>query len=182
LTVLVWLVPIIMILQKMFNKGPIFYRSEREGIGEKYFMIYKFRTMRSASNSDAAEEKPTSKHDERITKFGKILRKTSLDELPQFINVLRGEMSLVGPRPLDKRESLVLKNLITNYMIRHYVKPGLTGWAQVNGYRGGTEEVALMQKRIELDNWYIKNWSLGLDIQILLMTIRKIITGDSNAY
>ena len=91
-------------------------------------------------------------------------------------------MSLVGPRPLDIRESRVLKNLINNYMIRHYINPGMTGWAQVNGYRGGTEEVALMQKRIELDNWYIKNWSLGLDIQILLMTVRKIIVGDSQAY
>jgi putative colanic acid biosysnthesis UDP-glucose lipid carrier transferase len=181
-TVLTWLFPIIIVLQKIFNQGSIFYRAERGGIGEEYFMIYKFRTMRSVSTSDTAQEKPTSKHDERITKFGRVLRKTSLDELPQFINVLRGEMSLVGPRPLDIKESRVLKNLIDNYMIRHYIKPGMTGWAQVNGYRGGTEEVALMQKRIELDNWYIKNWSLGLDIQILFMTLRKIIVGDSQAY
>ncbi len=181
-TVLIWLFPIIILLQKIFNQGSIFYKAERGGMGEKYFMIYKFRTMRSISTSHAAHEKPTSKHDERITKFGRVLRNTSLDELPQFINVLRGEMSLVGPRPLDIRESRVLKNLINNYMIRHYIKPGMTGWAQVNGYRGGTEEVALMQKRIELDNWYIKNWSLGLDIQILFMTFRKIIVGDSQAY
>jgi putative colanic acid biosynthesis UDP-glucose lipid carrier transferase len=181
-TVLVWLFPIIILLQKMFNKGSIFYRAERGGMGEKYFMMYKFRTMRTVSAHDATQEKPTSKHDERITKFGRILRKTSLDELPQFLNVLKGEMSIVGPRPLDVKESELLKNLISNYMVRHYIKPGMTGWAQVNGYRGGTEEVALMQKRIELDNWYIKNWSLGLDIQILLMTLRKIIVGDSQAY
>lgn len=181
-TVLIWFFPIIILLQKIFNQGSIFYRAERGGMSEKYFMIYKFRTMRSVLTSDTAQEKPTSKHDERITKFGRILRKTSLDELPQFLNVLKGEMSIVGPRPLDVKESELLKNLISNYMVRHYIKPGMTGWAQVNGYRGGTEEVALMQKRIELDNWYIKNWSLGLDVQILLMTLRKIIVGDSQAY
>jgi putative colanic acid biosynthesis UDP-glucose lipid carrier transferase len=181
-TVLIWLSPIIIVLQKIFNRGPIFYRAERGGMGEKYFMIYKFRTMRSIATPGTTQEKPTSKNDERITKFGRILRKSSLDELPQFINVLRGEMSIVGPRPLDVKESETLKDLIRNYMVRHYIKPGMTGWAQVNGYRGGTEEVALMQKRIELDNWYIKNWSLGLDIQILAMTLRKIIVGDSQAY
>ncbi len=181
-TVLIWLFPIIIALQKIFNRGPIFYKAERGGMGEKYFAIYKFRTMRHVSATDTVRNKPTSKDDERITKFGKILRRTSLDELPQFINVLRGEMSVVGPRPLDVKESKVLKDLINNYMIRHYVKPGMTGWAQVNGYRGGTEDVALMHKRFEFDNWYIKNWTLGLDIQILLMTFRKIIVGDSQAY
>ena len=181
-TVLIWLFPVIIVLQKIFDREPIFYKSERGGMGEKYFTIYKFRTMRDDMAPDAARVGPTSKHDERITKFGRILRRTSLDELPQFINVLRGEMSAVGPRPLDTKESEVLKNLINNYMIRHYVKPGMTGWAQVNGYRGGTESVALMQKRFELDNWYIKNWTLGLDLQILLMTLRKIIVGDVQAY
>jgi len=181
-TVLIWLFPIIIVLQKLFDRGPIFYKSERRGMGEKYFTIYKFRTMRHDSASRTVDNRPTSKHDERITKFGRILRRTSLDELPQIINVLRGEMSAVGPRPLDTKESEVLKNLINNYMIRHYIKPGMTGWAQMNGYRGGTENVALMQKRFELDNWYIKNWTLGLDIQIILMTLRKIIVGDSQAY
>jgi putative colanic acid biosynthesis UDP-glucose lipid carrier transferase len=181
-TVLIWFFPIIIVLQKLFDRGPIFYKSERRGMGEKYFTIYKFRTMNRDSSHTTQYHRPTSKFDERITKFGRILRRTSLDELPQIINVLRGEMSAVGPRPLDTKESEVLKNLINNYMIRHYIKPGMTGWAQVNGYRGGTENVALMQKRFELDNWYIKNWTLGLDIQILLMTLRKILTGDTQAY
>jgi putative colanic acid biosysnthesis UDP-glucose lipid carrier transferase len=181
-TVLIWLFPIIILLQKIFNQGSIFYIAERGGIGGEYFTIYKFRTMRNISSPDTAHNRPTSKDDQRITKLGRILRQTSIDELPQFINVLKGEMSIVGPRPLDVKESELLKNLISNYMVRHYIKPGMTGWAQVNGYRGGTEEVALMQKRIDLDNWYIKNWSLGLDVQILLMTLRNIVVGDSQAY
>jgi len=181
-TALIWMFPIIMLLQKIFNRGPIFYRAERGGVGENKFMILKFRTMRHKRAPDTAHDRPTRQDDERITKLGRILRRTSLDELPQFINVLRGELSVVGPRPLDTKESEVLKKLISNYMLRHYVKPGMTGWAQVNGYRGGTEEVALMQKRFEFDNWYIKNWTIGLDIQILVLTLRKIIVGDSQAY
>lgn len=181
-TVLIWLFPIIILLQKIFDRGPILYKAEREGMAERYFIIYKFRTMRHDSAPDTAHSRPTSRFDERITTFGKILRRTSLDELPQFFNVLMGEMSVVGPRPLDLKESKVLRDLINNYMIRHYIKPGMTGWAQVNGYRGGTENVGLMQKRFELDNWYIKNWSIGLDIQILFMTMPKIIVGDSKAY
>lgn len=125
-TVLIWFFPIIILLQKIFNRGPIFYRSERGGMGGEYFEIYKFRTMRNISSSESAQHKTTSKDDQRITKLGKILRKTSLDELPQFINVLKGEMSLVGPRPLDVKEGELLKNLISNYMVRHYIKPGIT--------------------------------------------------------
>ena len=125
---------------------------------------------------------PTEINDPRITKFGKILRKTSLDELPQFYNVLKGEMSIVGPRPFDSSEAIIMKQILENYMIRYYVKPGITGWAQINCYRGGTRDLVRMQKRIDTDNWYMHNWTIGLDIQIIFYTVLKFFTGDNNAY
>jgi putative colanic acid biosynthesis UDP-glucose lipid carrier transferase len=121
-------------------------------------------------------------NDLRVTKVGHFFRKTSLDELPQFWNVLIGEMSIVGPRPHPTSLSLESKEKIHRYMQRHMVKPGITGWAQVNGFRGETKDPVFMQKRIDYDLWYIENWSLGLDIQIILMTIWKMIKGDPNAY
>jgi putative colanic acid biosynthesis UDP-glucose lipid carrier transferase len=124
----------------------------------------------------------TDKEDPRITRFGNFLRKTNLDELPQFINVLRGEMSVVGPRPHDSRENIEIRNKIDSYMWRHIGKPGVTGWAQVNGFRGGTDDIALMRKRTEYDIWYIENWSFWLDVQIIIMTVWKMIKGDPNAY
>ena len=125
---------------------------------------------------------PTEINDHRITKFGKILRKTSLDELPQFYNVLKGEMSIVGPRPFDSNEAIIMKQILENYMIRYHIKPGITGWAQINGYRGGTRDLEKMQKRIDTDNWYMRNWTIGLDIQIIFYTTIKLLTGDINAY
>ena len=118
-------------------------------------------------------------NDPRITEFGKFLRKTSLDELPQFINVFSGEMSVVGPRPHPTPLNLEYKDKLELYMLRHYVKPGITGWAQVNGFRGETKEEFLMEKRIEYDLWYIENWSFWLDIHIILLTIWRMIKGEA---
>ena len=122
------------------------------------------------------------KNDPRITKIGKSLRKTNLDELPQFWNVLKGEMSIVGPRPHPTQLNLESKDKVHLYMLRHLVKPGLTGWAQVNGYRGETRDISKMQKRIDHDIWYIENWSFWLDLQIIAQTMWIMIKGDPNAY
>ncbi|MCX6136419.1 MAG: exopolysaccharide biosynthesis polyprenyl glycosylphosphotransferase [Ignavibacteriales bacterium] len=177
-----WLVPIIAILQIVLNRGPVFYRAERLGRKGKSFFIYKFRTMKTKIiESESERTSLTKQNDKRVTRFGGFLRKTSLDELPQFFNVLRGDMSLVGPRPLDTAEALRMKNLIQNFVVRDYVKPGITGWAQINGYRSGTGDLELMRKRIELDRWYIINWTVGLDIRICFATAFKIIFGDPYA-
>jgi putative colanic acid biosynthesis UDP-glucose lipid carrier transferase len=122
------------------------------------------------------------KEDPRITKIGKILRKTNLDELPQFINVLKGEMSIVGPRPHPTPLNLESKEKIRYYMLRHLVKPGITGWAQINGCRGETETEEKMQRRVDHDLWYIENWSFWLDIQIIILTIWNMLKGDKHAY
>ena len=134
-------------------------------------------------NTDVQKEyQQASKNDSRITSIGKILRKTNLDELPQFINVLKGEMSIVGPRPHPTPLNIKSKDSIDNYLMRHLIKPGITGWAQVNGYRGETKENLLMQKRVDYDIWYIENWSFWLDCQIILQTVINMIKGDKNAY
>ena len=123
-----------------------------------------------------------SKNDKRITRAGKFLRKTNLDELPQFLNVLKGEISIVGPRPHPTPLNLESKDSVDKYMRRHLVKPGITGWAQVHGLRGETKEKSLMQRRVEYDLWYIENWSFWLDIQIVFLTIWRMIKGDPQAY
>lgn len=122
------------------------------------------------------------KDDPRVTRIGKFLRKTNLDELPQFWNVLKGDMSIVGPRPHPTPLNEESKGKIRLYMLRHLVKPGITGWAQINGYRGGTEKPALMQKRIDNDLWYIENWTFWLDVQIVVLTVWNMLRGDPNAY
>ncbi|OUR98800.1 undecaprenyl-phosphate glucose phosphotransferase [Halobacteriovorax marinus] len=167
---------IVAILTKLSSPGPIFYFQERVGLGGKKFKMWKFRSMRVASND---EDKVTwsSKDDPRKTKFGSLIRSTSIDELPQLWNVLKGDMSLIGPRPerpffVDK-----FKNEIPNYMLRHKMKAGITGWAQVNGWRGDTS----LEKRIECDIYYIKNWSILLDIKIVFLTIIKGFV-NKNAY
>ncbi|MCK1722067.1 undecaprenyl-phosphate glucose phosphotransferase [Bradyrhizobium sp. 141] len=156
------------ILIKLTSNGPVFFRQTRHGFGGRAFRIFKFRTMR------VLEDGPTivqaQKNDPRVTPIGKWLRKTSIDELPQLLNVLKGEMSLVGPRPHAAAHNTEYEQIIGNYAFRHHVKPGITGWAQVNGYRGETNTVDLMQKRVELDLWYINNWSLWLDILIIMRT------------
>ncbi len=137
------------------------------------------------SSNDVDEDgkfRQASKDDPRITKIGRILRKTNLDELPQFWNVLKGEMSIVGPRPHPTPLNLESKDKVHLYMLRHLVKPGITGWAQINGYRGETKDISKMQKRIDYDIWYIENWSFFLDLQIIIMTIWNMLKGDPNAY
>lgn len=172
------------IIIKLDSKGPIFYKQIRLGRNEKQFILYKFRTMYNNNNEIDENGKfiQTTKNDLRVTKFGKILRRTSLDEIPQFINVLKGEMSIVGPRPHAVLHNDEFKNNVGNYDKRFIIKPGITGWAQVNGYRGETNDTCLMKKRVEFDLWYIENWSFWLDMQIIFLTIWKIIKGDPNAY
>jgi putative colanic acid biosynthesis UDP-glucose lipid carrier transferase len=157
---------------------PVIYRQQRHGIGGEHINTLKFRTMRkSAAEESFVQAAPG---DGRVTRLGHFLRKTSLDELPQLFNVLKGEMSLVGPRPHPLELNEDYKSRIPKYMLRHKVKPGITGWAQVNGYRGQTETSEKMARRIEHDLWYIQNWSLWLDMKILLMTPFVMI--HRNAY
>jgi putative colanic acid biosynthesis UDP-glucose lipid carrier transferase len=160
---------IIGLLVKLTSKGPVLYVAERVGMGGDIFKMYKFRTMHHSGKSQ--EDSSTRENDSRITLLGHFLRKTNLDELPQFFNVLKGEMSVVGPRPhrvyLDKK----LQDEVDKYMIRHYIKPGITGWAQVNGWRGPTNTEEQKIQRTLHDIWYIKNWSFRLDLKIILLTV-----------
>ncbi|WP_247554018.1 undecaprenyl-phosphate glucose phosphotransferase [Bradyrhizobium sp. 138] len=157
------------ILIKLTSKGPVFFRQTRHGFGGRAFKIFKFRTMRVLE--DGPNIVQAKKDDPRVTSIGKWLRKTSIDELPQLLNVLKGDMSLVGPRPHAAAHNTEYEQIIGNYAFRHHVKPGITGWAQVNGYRGETHTVDLMQKRVEHDLWYINNWDLWLDFKIILKTM-----------
>ncbi len=164
---------------KMRDNGPVFFKQRRHGFNNEVFTIYKFRTMTVAE--DGEEIRQATVDDERITAFGRFLRRYSLDELPQLINVMKGEMSLVGPRPHALRHNHVYAQTIENYSGRHKMKPGITGWAQVNGYRGETSENERMAERVRFDLEYIDNWSLWFDVKILLLTIRAVLF-PQNAY
>ncbi|KAB2880951.1 undecaprenyl-phosphate glucose phosphotransferase [bacterium] len=179
-----WLVPLIAIVIKLFSKGPVFFKQERWGRNNKKITCYKFRSMVSDSRDTNSEGKyqQATKNDPRITSLGKFLRKTNLDELPQFWNVLKGQMSVVGPRPHPTPLNMESKNIIDNYMLRHLVKPGITGWAQVNGFRGETKDPDLMQKRVNHDIWYIENWSFSLDVEIIFMTVWQMLKWDTKGY
>ena len=174
-----WLYPIIAILIKLSSKGPVLFKQLRSGVNNEEFVCYKFRSMTRSSDSDS---KQATQGDARITKLGLFLRKTSLDEFPQFINVFMGDMSIVGPRPHMLLHTEEYSELINKYMVRQLVKPGITGIAQVRGYRGETKELEDMEGRVRLDVWYIENWSLSLDINIILQTIWNIFKGDEKAY
>jgi exopolysaccharide biosynthesis polyprenyl glycosylphosphotransferase len=155
------------------SPGPILFRQIRKGLNEQPFRILKFRTM--LVMEDGAVVTQAIRNDMRVTRVGRWLRCASIDELPQLFNVLRGDMSFVGPRPHALAHDNEYKNLITNYACRHRVKPGITGWAQANGFRGETAELTLMQRRVELDLWYIANWSLVLDFWILIRTCFELL-------
>lgn len=174
-----WLFPIIMIIIKLESPGPIFFKQERAGRDNRSFMCLKFRSMHV---NGLAHNKQAEKGDSRITKFGAFIRKTSIDELPQFFNVFLGDMSVVGPRPHMVNLAKEYSDLISNYLVRQYAKPGITGWAQVNGYRGETKVLSDMENRVEYDIWYIENWSFLLDIKIVVKTIINIVKGEENAY
>lgn len=165
---------------KLSSPGPVIFKQNRYGLDGENIQVYKFRSMTVCENE--GEIRQAQKSDKRITRFGAFLRKTSLDELPQFINVLEGKMSIVGPRPHANAHNEMYRKLIKGYMIRHKVKPGITGWAQVNGLRGETETVDKMKARIEHDLEYLRNWSLSLDLKIILKTIWIVIRGDRHAY
>jgi len=164
---------------KRGSPGPVIFRQRRYGLDGKEIVVYKFRSMTVTEDGGAIAQ--AKKNDSRITPLGAFLRKTSLDELPQFINVLQGRMSIVGPRPHAVAHNEMYRKLIKGYMVRHKVKPGITGWAQVNGYRGETETLDKMQGRIDFDLEYLRNWSLRLDLFIIFKTIRLVI-GDQKAY
>ena len=173
-----WLAPILALLIKLESRGPVFFKQGRPGIDEKEFFCYKFRSMRMNKTT----EQEASKNDPRVTKIGKFMRKTSLDEMPQFINVLVGDMSVVGPRPHLWSQNKLYGSKIKKYMVRHYVKPGITGLAQVRGYRGEIETDEDMINRIKFDVFYIENWSLLLDLKIILQTVINIFRGEEKAY
>ena len=174
-----WLFPIISFLIKISSNGPVFFKQKRSGLDNKEFLCYKFRSM--TQNIDA-DKKQATKDDIRITKVGSFLRKTSLDEFPQFINVLFGNMSVVGPRPHMIKHTQQYSKLINKYMVRQLVKPGITGMAQIKGFRGETRELKEMEGRIKWDVWYIENWTFFLDIYIILMTVFNFFTVDEKAY
>jgi Undecaprenyl-phosphate glucose phosphotransferase len=164
------------IMIKLTSPGPLIFKQERVGLHNRPFMMYKFRSM-AVQPPEKEKTRWTVKDDPRVTNFGKFMRKTSIDELPQFFNVLKGEMSLVGPRPERPFFVEKFKEEVPRYMIKHQVRPGITGWAQVNGYRGNTS----IRKRIEYDLYYIENWTLGLDVKILFLTVFKGFI-NKNAY
>ena len=177
--ILTWLIPLIALLIKLESKGPVFFPQLRTGKNKKNFYCLKFRSMHVNKDSDSVQ---ATKHDSRITKIGKFMRKTSLDEFPQFINVLRGEMSLVGPRPHMIKHTDDYSKMVDEYMVRQFLKPGITGWAQVNGFRGEISNPDQIKKRVAHDIWYMENWTLWLDIKILFLTIYNVLKGDKNAY
>lgn len=179
ITIFPFVVLIIGTAIKLTSPGPIFFKQKRSGLGGQEFYMYKFRSMRVNKDSDKIQ---ATKNDPRKTKIGEFIRKTSIDELPQFINVWMGDMSIVGPRPHMITHTEQYSELISNYMVRHFAKPGVTGWAQVTGYRGETKELWQMEGRIERDIWYIEHWSFMLDIAIVIRTVTNAIRGEKNAY
>jgi len=167
------------ILIKLSSPGPVIFKQTRTGIYGKNFDCYKFRSMKE--NEDA-DEKQAEKDDPRTTKIGQFLRRYNLDEIPQFYNVLKGDMSVIGPRPHMLKHTELYSSFIDKYMVRHLIKPGITGWAQVNGYRGETKTTEQMEGRVKYDVWYLENWSFILDLKIVVITILNMFKGEKNAY
>jgi undecaprenyl-phosphate galactose phosphotransferase/putative colanic acid biosynthesis UDP-glucose lipid carrier transferase len=164
---------------KLDSPGPVIFRQNRKGFNGKQFTMFKFRTMSVQENGHTVVQ--AVRDDPRVTRIGKLLRASSIDELPQLINVLSGEMSLIGPRPHALAHDSYFETVLGDYAFRHHVKPGMTGWAQVNGLRGATPTVDVIAKRVKMDLWYVNNWSLWLDIQIILKTFVEVLR-KRNAY
>ncbi|MBS0000037.1 MAG: exopolysaccharide biosynthesis polyprenyl glycosylphosphotransferase, partial [Cyclobacteriaceae bacterium] len=174
-----WLVPLLALLIRFDSIGPALFKQMRHGKGNKPFVCYKFRTMVENREADFLQ---ATKNDPRITKLGRFLRKTSLDEIPQFYNVLKGEMSVIGPRPHPLKLNMDYKPQIDKFMLRHSVKPGITGLAQAKGYRGETSSLISMKNRVKLDKFYVENWSLLFDIKIIFLTVNLILRRNDNAF
>ncbi len=171
--------PFIWLIIKIQSPGPVFFKQARTGLDGRTFMMLKFRSMHVNKDADRLQ---ATKDDPRKYPFGNFMRKSNIDELPQFLNVLRGDMSIVGPRPHMLAHTEQYSALIDQYMVRHFVKPGLTGWAQVTGFRGETKELWQMEGRVKRDIWYMENWSIWLDIRIIWLTAKTIFVHDKNAY
>jgi exopolysaccharide biosynthesis polyprenyl glycosylphosphotransferase len=171
--------PIIAIIIKLSSKGPVFFKQIRSGINNEDFICYKFRSMAVNKDSDSLQ---ATKNDMRLTKIGKFIRKTNIDEFPQFLNVFKGEMSIVGPRPHMVKHTGEYSKIIENYMVRQLVKPGITGAAQAYGFRGETKTTQDMKNRVEYDVWYLENWSLLLDVKLILLTVWNMVRGQKEAF
>lgn len=172
-------IPLIAAIIKKQSPGPIFYKQERTGYEGQVFNCYKFRSLHANHKADNTQ---VSKKDPRVFPFGHFMRRTSIDELPQFWNVLKGDMSIVGPRPHMLFHTEKYGEIVDRYMVRHFVKPGITGWAQVTGFRGETKEPWQMEERVKRDIWYTEHWSFWLDLKIIWMTIGKVVGEDENAF
>jgi len=183
--VLSWLMPIVSLLVRLDSKGPAIFIQERYGMRKRLFKCLKFRTL-SYQKKSSVEFEPIVKKDPRVTRIGRVLRKTNLDELPQFINVLKGDMSVVGPRPLIKGVDQVYQKVFEDIKMRYNVRPGLTGWSQINGLRGEVvdekESKQHITEKMKFDLWYIENWSMKFDIQIILITIWQMIRGNTKGF
>ena len=177
--ILSWLTPLLGLIIKLESKGPVFFKQKRNGLDYKEFYCYKFRSMKPNPLADLEQ---ISKDDERVTRVGRIIRKTSMDELPQFINVLKGDMSVVGPRPHMVSHTHMYAGRIDKFMVRHFIKPGITGLAQVSGFRGEVETESDIINRVKYDIFYLENWSLFLDIKIVFQTIYNALRGEEKAY
>ena len=177
--ILSWLIPLLGIIIWLESKGPIFFAQQRTGRDNKTFNCLKFRSMKI---NNEANTKQAERNDDRLTRIGKFMRRTSLDEFPQFINVFKGEMSIVGPRPHMLRHTEDYSKIMGQYMVRQFLKPGVTGWAQVHGYRGEIKDNEQLRKRIEHDIWYMENWNIWLDMRIMFLTVYRTVKGDENAF
>jgi len=177
--ILSWLIPLLALLIKIESRGPVFFVQSRTGRNDKPFSCLKFRSMRM--NKDL-EAKQATKNDSRVTRLGAFMRKTSLDEFPQFINVLKGDMSLVGPRPHMISHTIDFSKKVNHYMARQFLKPGITGWAQINSFRGEITHPDQLKMRVASDLWYLENWNIWLDLRIIFLTIYQVFIGDKNAY
>ena len=179
-----WLWPLLALLIKASSPGPVFFKQERWGLKNGRIICYKFRSMVKESRDvdENGRYRQASRNDPRVTRLGAFLRRSNLDELPQFINVLKGEMSIIGPRPHPTPMNLEIKDAVRHYQLRHLIQPGITGWAQVNGFRGETSDPELLRRRVEADIWYIENWTFLLDLKIIGISLWIMLKGDSHAY